>query len=313
MRNNIMRSNEGGSGKEGERQVGFVALVGLPNVGKSTLINCLTGAKVSIVTHKAQTTRKVSHGIAIEKNSQIIFVDTPGIFTPQRALDKMMVRTAWKGAASADIIALIVDTRSPPDAATIEILDWINKKNIRSILIINKIDLARKEGLLSLTGDLNTRASFDRTFMISAKTGNGTASVMSYLASALPFGPWLYPDDQVSGSSMRVLAAEITREKLFLRLHDEVPYMLSVETSGWKVLPSGYRRIEQTIYVARRSQRKLVLGKGGETIKQVGIAARREIESVSGLHVHLFLSVKVGLQIRSNPEPYGADGALHRK
>ena len=295
-----------GEGPEKPRatRAGFVALIGASNVGKSTLVNQLTGTKVSIVTHKVQTTRSTMRGIAIEGESQIIFVDTPGIFAPRRRLDRAMVQTAWTGAADADLIALVVDAKRGLDDDTDAILARLAERKQTVLLIINKIDLVKRDALLALAAALNARVPFERTFMVSAETGDGVADLRTYLAQAVPPGPWLYPEDQVSDAPLRALAAEITREKLFVRVHDELPYALTVETTDWKTLKSGDARIEQTIFVERESQRKIVLGKGGRVIKAIGMDARRELETIVETRVHLFLFVKVREKWGDDPERY---------
>ena len=288
---------------------GFVALIGAPNVGKSTLINALVGAKISIVTPKVQTTRTLIRGIAMLGSTQLIFVDTPGIFAPRRRLDRAMVGTAWGGAQDADVVALVIDARgglSAGDEATLRGLSDL--RAARKVLVLNKIDLVAKPALLALAQSLNERAAFAATFMISALTGDGVADLKSWLAENVPPGPWLYPEDQISDAPLRQLAAEITREKLYLRLHQELPYQSTVETESWTELKDGSVRIEQTIYVERESQRKIVLGKGGATIKAIGAAARADIAGEIGQPVHLFLFVKVREGWGDDPERYRALG-----
>jgi GTP-binding protein Era len=286
------------------RRCGFVALIGAPNVGKSTLINALVGAKVSIVTPKVQTTRTLIRGIAIEGPAQLIFVDTPGIFSPRRRLDRAMVGTAWGSTQDADLVALLIDSHKglmEDDEGILRVLGDIRPQKV---LVLNKVDLADKPKLLALTQTLNERGSFAATFMISARSGSGVADLKSWFAAHLPLGPWLYPEDQISEAPMRQLAAEITREKLYLRLHQELPYQSTVETEVWKELKNGAVRIEQTIYVARESQRKIVLGKGGQAIKAIGSAARKEIAAAVEQPVHLFLHVKVREGWADDPERY---------
>jgi GTP-binding protein Era len=283
---------------------GFVALIGAPNVGKSTLLNTLVGAKVTIVSRKVQTTRSLIRGIAIEGHAQIIFVDTPGIFRPRRRLDRAMVATAWSGAHDADLVGVLIDARKGIDEETDEILARLAGLAHPRIAIINKIDLVEKTGLLALARDLNARMAFAATFMISALTGDGVADVRRSLAERMPAGPWLYPADQVSDAPLRALAAEITREKIFAKLHQELPYQSTVETEVWKELKDGAIRIEQIIYVERESQRKIVLGKGGQTIKAIGEAARKEIAEIIETQVHLFLFVKVREGWGDDPERY---------
>jgi len=285
-------------------RAGFVALIGAPNAGKSTLLNSLVGSKVSIVTHKVQTTRALVRGIAIEGPSQVIFVDTPGIFRPRRRLDRAMVTSAWGGAADADVVALLIDAKKGIDEAAGAILDKLADMKHRKILILNKVDLVKREQLLALTAALNERIPFERTFMVSALTGDHVEDVLTFLAGEMPEGPWLYPEDQISDLPMRQLAAEITREKVFLRLHDELPYESTVETELWKEQKDGSVRVEQTIFVARESQKRIVIGAKGETIKAVSMAARKEIEEAAEQKIHLFLFVKVRENWSDDPERY---------
>jgi GTP-binding protein Era len=288
----------------GDTRCGFIALIGAPNAGKSTLINALVGAKVSIVSHKVQTTRMLVRGIAIEGQSQLIFVDTPGIFAPKRRLDRAMVTTAWGGAQDADLTVLLIDARKGLDAENDTILGKLGDVGGRKVLLLNKIDLMEKEALLALTQLANERAAFAATFMVSALTGDGVADLKTWLAAQVAAGPWHYPPDQISDAPLRQLAAEITREKLFERLHQELPYQSTVETESWKELKDGSVRIEQTIYVERESQRKIVLGKGGQTIKAIGADARRDIAEAAETPVHLFLFVKVREGWGDDPERY---------
>jgi GTPase len=287
---------------------GFIALIGAPNVGKSTLVNALVGAKVSIVTHKVQTTRALIRGIAIAGDAQLVFIDTPGIFAPRRRLERAMVATAWGGAHDADVVGLIIDVRRGLDEEAATILARLSEVRGRKILILNKIDLVEPPKLLALAHDANARAQFDATFMISALTGDGVEDLKTWLADHVPPGPWHYPEDEISDAPLRSLAAEITREKLFLRLHEEVPYRLTVETDQWKNLKDGAVRIEQTIYVERESQRKIVLGRGGQSIKAIGAEARREIAAMIEAPVHLFLFVKVREGWADDPERYRGMG-----
>ena len=290
---------------EEPKRCGFVALIGAPNAGKSTLINALVGQKVSIVSRKAQTTRALIRGIAIEGAAQIIFVDTPGIFAPKRRLDRAMVKSAWSGAEEADVSALIVDARKGLDEESVAILDGLAERGGRKFAVLNKVDLlVDKSALIPLSAKLNERIAFDRTFMVSALTGGGIAEFRQALASLMPPGPWHYPEDQLSDMPMRMLAAEITREKLYDRLHQELPYRSTVETTSWQAAKGGAVRIEQTIYVERESQRKIVLGKAGQTIKAIGAAARRELEEITEGRVHLFLFVKVREDWSDDPERY---------
>jgi GTPase len=288
---------------------GFVALIGAPNVGKSTLINALVGAKVSIVTPKVQTTRTLIRGIAVQDSAQLIFVDTPGIFAPRRRLDRAMVGTAWGGAQDADVVALVIDARGGLAAEDEAILRGLaDIRAAKKVLVLNKIDLVAKPELLALTQSLNEHATFAATFMISALSGDGVADLRTWLANNVPPGPWLYPADQISDAPLRQLAAEITREKLYLRLHQELPYQSTVETETWTERQDGSVRIEQTIYVERESQRKIVLGKGGATIKAIGGSARADIAAEIGQPVHLFLFVKVREGWGDDPERYQALG-----
>jgi GTP-binding protein Era len=283
---------------------GFVALIGAPNAGKSTLLNQLVGTKVSIVTHKVQTTRAIIRGIALHRGAQIVFVDTPGIFRPKKRLERAMVETAWGGARDADLVALLVDARKGLDEEASAIIDRLGEVRQPKALILNKVDTVRHDSLLALTAAANQRVAFERTFMVSALTGDGCGDLLDYFADAVPAGPWLYPEDQVSDLPMRNLAAEITREKLFLRLHQELPYASTVETEKWEERPDGSARIEQTIYVDRDSQRKIVLGKGGETVKAISMAARQELTEILERPVHLFLFVKVRENWADDPERY---------
>jgi GTP-binding protein Era len=289
---------------ESATQCGFVALIGAPNAGKSTLLNALVGAKVSIVTPKVQTTRTLVRGIAIEGRAQLIFVDTPGIFSPTRRLDRAMVGSAWGSTADADLVAFLIDARKGIADDEEAILRALPEVRPRKLLVLNKVDLVAKPVLLDLTQKLNERASFAGTFMVSALSGDGVADLKHWLAEHVPAGPWLYPEDQISVAPLRQLAAEITREKLYLRLHQELPYQSTVETEVWKELKDGSVRIEQTIYVARESQRKIVLGKGGQAIKAIGAAARADIAKEIEHPVHLFLHVKVREGWADDPERY---------
>jgi GTPase len=294
--------------QDGNTNCGFVALIGAPNAGKSTLLNGLVGSKVSIISHKVQTTRALIRGIAVEGQSQLIFVDTPGIFSPRRRLDRAMVTTAWSGAHEADLVGVLIDSRKGLDEEAESILARLGDVKPPKLLILNKVDVVAKEALLDLAKAANAAAKFEATFMVSALTGDGVADLKVWLAQRVPPGPWLYPPDQMSDAPIRQLAAEITREKLFERLHQELPYHSTVETESWKELRAGDIRIEQTIYVERESQRKIVLGKGGQTIKAIGEAARREIAEIVEAKVHLFLFVKVREGWGEDPERYRAMG-----
>ena len=292
---------------------GFVALIGAPNAGKSTLINKLVGAKVSIVSRKAQTTRGPVRGVVVEGDAQIVFVDTPGLFAPKRRLDRAMTEAAWSAASDADVLALIVDARAEAGSEEISeevrrILDGLTERKKRKVLILNKIDLVERPSLLALAARLNEALAFDETFMISAETGSGLDRLKRDLGKLMPEGPWLYPEDQIADAPMRALAAEITREKIFERLHDELPYQITVETESWKDLPDGSARIEQTIYVTREAHKKIVIGEGGRTLKSIGSAARKEIAEANETKVHLFLFVKVRENWLDDPERYRAMG-----
>jgi GTP-binding protein Era len=284
---------------------GFIALIGAPNVGKSTLVNALVGTKVSIVTPKVQTTRALIRGIAIVGTAQLVLIDTPGIFAPKRRLDRAMVTTAWGGAHDADIVAAIIDAKRGIDEEAEVIFGKLGEIRQPKLLILNKVDLVDKPRLLALAENANAKVAFDATFMIAAVSGYGVEDVKSWLAGHARPGPWHYPADEISDAPMRSLAAEITREKLFLRLHQELPYQSTVETDIWKDV-KGAVRIEQTIYVERESQRKIVLGKGGATIKAIGAQSRKELMEILDVPVHLFLFVKVR-------EGWGDDPARYRE
>jgi GTPase len=283
---------------------GFVSLIGAPNAGKSTLINRLVGTKVSIVSRKVQTTRSCIRGIVIEGRSQIIFVDTPGIFAPRRRLDRAMVTAAWEITGNTDAAVLLVDARKGVDTEVEAIVAKLQLIAVTRILALNKIDTIEPPKLLELAATLNDELSFAQTFMISALRGFGLAKLKQELAALMPPGPWLYPDDQFLDAPLRTLAAEITREKLLDRLHDELPYASTVETTLWQDLPDGSARIEQTIYVQRESHKKIVIGEGGRTIKAIGIAARKDIIEAAGQKVHLFLFVKIRENWADDSERY---------
>ncbi|WP_339108134.1 GTPase Era [Thioclava sp. GXIMD4216] len=278
-----------------ETRAGFVALIGEPNAGKSTLLNRMVGAKVSIVTHKVQTTRARIRGVAMAGQSQIVFVDTPGIFRPRRRLDRAMVKAAWGGAADADVVVLLVEAHRGLTGGVEAIIEALKERGGDQpvALAINKIDKVKSEDLLALTQKLNDAFPFVKTFMISAERGHGVEDLREWLAGEVPSGPWLYPEDQIADLPMRMIAAEITREKLTLRLHEELPYQLTVETEHWTDREDGTTRIDQVIYVARDGHKGIVLGKGGETIKGVSTAARADLCEFLGKTVHLFLQVKV--------------------
>jgi len=293
---------------QSDTRCGFVALIGAPNAGKSTLLNALVGSKVTIVSHKVQTTRALIRGIAIVDKSQLIFVDTPGIFSPKRRLDRAMVTTAWSGAHEADVVGVLIDARKDLEDDNEAILARLSEVKAPKLLILNKVDVTAKEALLKLASEANAKAKFEATFMLSALTRDGVSDLKKWLARHVPPGPWLYPPDQMSDAPLRQLAAEITREKLFERLHQELPYHSTVETEQWKELRKGDIRVEQTIYVERESQRKIVLGTGGQTIKAIGEAARKEIAEIAEAKVHLFLFVKVREGWGDDPERYRAMG-----
>lgn len=290
--------------EQSNTKAGFVALIGAPNAGKSTLLNSLVGSKVSIVSRKVQTTRALVRGIAIEGEAQIIFVDTPGIFKPKRRLDRAMVTSAWGGAGDADVVALLLDVRKGVDEEAEAILEKLPELRQPKVLILNKIDLIERSKLLELAATLNAKVPFVHTFMISALKGDGIDTLKRQLAGMMPEGPWLYPEDQISDAPLRMLAAEITREKIYERLHEELPYQSTVETDQWQQRPDGSIRIEQTVFVERDSQRKIVLGKGGQTIKAIGQAARKEIAEIAEAPVHLFIFVKVRENWSDDPERY---------
>lgn len=292
------------------RACGFCAIIGEPNAGKSTLVNALAGSKVSIVTHKAQTTRARIRAIAVEGETQIVFVDTPGIFAPKRKLDEAMVEAAWQGASEADAILVVVDARKALSDSTRQIIGGLTTIGGRPMLAINKIDTVAREQLLPAAAELNRLYAFSETFMISALNGSGVDGLRRKIAAAMPEGPWLYPGDQTADIQLRFLAAEITREKLFLRLHDELPYATTVETEGWEERKDGSVKIDQTIFVTRDGQKKIVLGKGGATIKQIGAAARHDLEAALGRRVHLFLFVKVRENWMQDPERLRAIGLV---
>ena len=298
-----------------ETRCGFVAMIGAPNAGKSTLVNALVGAKVAIVTHKVQTTRARLRGVALEGASQLILVDTPGIFKPKRKLDEAMVDAAWGGANDADVIAVVVDaaayssrakggqaSRSAED--TDKIIEGLKANNQSALLVLNKIDRIRNEELLLISASLNEAFAFEDTYLISAEKGSGVKDLAKALAARVPEGPWHYPEDQIADASLRSIAAEITREKLILRLHQELPYATTVETESWEEKDDGSARVEQVIFVERDSQKAIVLGKGGQTIKEIGALARKDMMDSFGFTVHLFLFVKVRERWAEDPERY---------
>ena len=288
-------------------RAGFVALIGEPNAGKSTLLNRMVGAKVSIVTHKVQTTRTRIRGVAMEGVAQIVFVDTPGLFRPRRRLDRAMVKAAWGGAADADLIVLLIEANRGLTDGVESIIDRMKDQipqGIQVALAINKIDRVKAEVLLALAEKMNEAFPFAKTFMISAEKGYGVKDLREWLADQLPDGPWFYPEDQIADVPMRMIAAEMTREKLTLRLHEELPYQLTVETENWEDKPDGSTRIDQLIYVSRDGHKGIVLGNKGETIKAIGQSARADISEFLGRTVHLFLQVKVRENWQDEPERY---------
>ncbi|MFY0692810.1 MAG: GTPase Era [Paracoccaceae bacterium] len=291
-------------------RAGFVALIGEPNAGKSTLLNRMVGAKVSIVTHKVQTTRARIRGVAMEGQSQLVFVDTPGLFKPRRRLDRAMVAAAWTGASDADVVVLMVEAHRGITDGVAAILEGLSERvgNATIALAINKIDRVKSDVLLGLAKELNDRFEFAETFMISAEKGHGVDDLRAWLAEKVPEGPWLYPEDQIADLPLRMIAAEITREKLTLRLHQELPYQMTVETETWDEKPDGSARIEQVIYVVRDGHKGIVLGNKGETIKAVGKAAREELMEFLGRKVHLFLQVKVRPNWLEESERYSQMG-----
>ena len=287
---------------------GHVAILGVPNAGKSTLTNALVGAKVAIVTPKVQTTRTRIIGIVVEGDAQLVFVDTPGIFAPKRRLDRAMVAAAWSGAADADAVALVIDAKMGLDAGTRAIIEGLSRAGHKAIGVLNKIDLVPRPKLLELAAQVNATGIFTDIFMISALTGDGVADLRAHLARNMPEGPFLYPADQLSDINDRLMAAEITREKLFVQLHQELPYALTVETERWQELDDGSVRIEQLVYVRRDSQKAIVIGKGGQRLRSIGQAAREELKEILGREVHLFIYVKVREDWENDPERYSAMG-----
>ena len=288
----------------GDTRCGFVALIGAPNAGKSTLLNTLVGTKLAIVTHKVQTTRTRLTGIALDGPAQLVFVDTPGIFAPRRRLDRAMVQAAWSGAADADLVVLLVDAKKGMDDDVSRIVEGLQAAGRTAILALNKVDTVRRDSLLGLSASLNDTGVFNETFMISALTGDGVADLRAHLAAGVPPGPWLYPEDQITDVTQRLLAAEITREKVYLRLHQELPYASTVETEAWREQKDGSVRIEQVIHVARDSQKGIVIGKGGRTLKTIGELARQDMEEVFERRVHLFLHVRVSERWAEDREHY---------
>jgi GTPase len=283
---------------------GFIAIIGAPNAGKSTLVNTIVGTKVTIVSHKVQTTRRQVRGIALAGDAQLVFIDTPGIFKPRRRLDRAMVRAAWGGAQDADVVVLLFDAQRDIQSDTEEIVARVGQSKAKRVLALNKVDAVPKDKLLALATAFNERLAFDQTFMISALKGSGIADLTAYMAAHVPFGPWHYNPDDVTDMPLRMLASEITREKLFNRLHEELPYAATVETTAWKDMGAKGIRIEQTIFVERDSQRSIVLGEGGRTIKMISMGARKELTEIIERDVHLFLHVKVKDGWEHDPERY---------
>ena len=287
-----------------DSRAGFVALIGAPNAGKSTLLNRFVGAKVSIVTHKVQTTRTRVIGVALAGEAQIVFVDTPGIFKPRRRLDRAMVAAAWDGVSDSDMTVLLVDAETGLRPEVEKIVENLEKTGKKAVLAINKIDAVKRNELLDLAARLNATGVFTDTFMISALNGDGTEDLLDHLANAMKPGPWMFPEDQLTDMPQMLLAAEITREKLFINVHQELPYELTVETETWENFKNGSVKIEQTIYVSRESQRSIILGKGGQRVKRIGAAAREELQEMLERQVHLYLYVKVREKWSDDPARY---------
>jgi GTP-binding protein Era len=282
----------------------FVALVGAPNAGKSTLLNSLVGAKVSIVTHKAQTTRAMIRGVVTERDTQLVFIDTPGIFAPKRRLDRAMVDAAWTGAGDADVVALIVDAQRGMTAEVESLVEGLTDIRHDKVLVLNKVDLVKRESLLALSASLNERTRFETTFMVSALNGDGVPDFLAWCEKRAPLGPWHFPEDQLTDLTLQLTAAEVTREKLFLRIHDEIPYNVTVENERFQVQKDGSYRIDQVVYVTRDTHKKIVLGAAGQTIKAIGAEARAELMELFEVPVHLFLFVKVREKWADDPERY---------
>ncbi|MET4700999.1 GTP-binding protein Era [Constrictibacter sp. MBR-5] len=298
--------------RSAQTRCGYVAIIGAPNAGKSTLLNLLAGTKLSIVSPKVQTTRSRVLGIRIEGDAQVVFVDTPGIFQPRRRLDRAMVHAAWEGAGDADLVLLLIDAERGIDADADRILANLHDGGRKVVVALNKVDLVRRSNLLELAAKLNETGVVTDIFMISALTGDGVSDLLDHLAKRLPDGPWLFPEDQLSDVPMRQLAAEITREKLFLQLHQELPYAATVETETWEEFDNGDVRIGQVVFVQREGQRAIILGKGGRQIRAIGEAARTELQELLERKVHLFLHVKVREQWTEDPERYRAMGLDHK-
>ncbi|HEY4202156.1 MAG TPA: GTPase Era [Devosiaceae bacterium] len=286
------------------QRCGFVALVGAPNAGKSTLLNSLVGAKVSIVTHKAQTTRAQIRGVVTEGDTQVIFLDTPGIFTPKRRLDRAMVNSAWTSAGDADLVAFIVDAEKGLGPEIESLVEALTNVRHPKILVLNKVDAVKRESLLALAQTLNEKLTFEKTFMVSALKGDGVADFLAYCEERVPLGPWHFPEDQLTDLTLQLTASEVTREKLFLRIHDEIPYNTTVENERFQIMEDGAYRIDQVIYVTRDTHKKIVLGAGGQTIKAIGAESRRELMEIFEVPVHLFLFVKVREKWGDDPERY---------
>lgn len=296
------------TGDSGPTRSGFIAVLGAPNAGKSTLVNTIIGTKVSIVSPKVQTTRSIVRGIAMEGTSQLIFVDTPGIFTPNRRMERAMVSAAWTGAADADMVMLMVDSRRGLTEDVKAIVDGLLEAKRKAVLVLNKVDAVERASLLGLSAELYDTGAFSDVFMVSALKGDGVRDLVAFLAGRMPEGPYLFPEDEVSDLPQRMLAAEITREKLFLNLHQELPYSVSIETESWEERKDGSVRINQIIYVMRETQRSIVLGKQGAQIKRIGAAARKELEELLERRVHLFLHVKVSEDWTERRDHYTAWG-----
>jgi GTP-binding protein Era len=299
---------EAGKGDQGagkDRRCGVIAIIGAPNAGKSTLVNALVGAKVTIISRKVQTTRVQIRGIAMQGASQLVLIDTPGIFAPKRRLDKAMVASAWSGASDADQVLVLIDAAKGIDEDVDQLVTKLAGQSKKPILVLNKVDRVEDKGrLFSLVEQLTAKLPFERVFMIAALTGDGVAELKRYLAEGVPEGPWLYPEDELSDIPVRQLAAEVTREKIYNYLHDELPYQMTVETESWKTLRDKSVRVEQVIFVERDSQKSIVLGKGGQTIKKISQASRTELTEIVGAPVHLFLFVKVRENWGQDPERY---------
>lgn len=294
-----------GAGADADRRCGVIAIIGAPNAGKSTLVNALVGAKVTIISRKVQTTRVQIRGIAMQDKSQLVLIDTPGIFAPKRRLDKAMVASAWSGASDADQVLVLIDAAKGIDEDAEQLLTKLAGQSKKPILVLNKVDRVEDKGrLFSLVEQLTAKLPFERVFMIAALTGDGVAELKRYLAERVPQGPWLYPEDELSDIPVRQLAAEVTREKIYNYLHDELPYQMTVETESWKTLRDKSVRVEQVIFVERDSQKSIVLGKGGQTIKKISQASRTELAEIVGAPVHLFLFVKVRENWGQDPERY---------